>query len=107
LKTVLEGTGHGRGESSDAEANRPGIEAVNGEAGQVYGELEQSDNPPTEALLKAAQAVEQEAKGVTPAWEDFKAKQLPAVNEILQKAGKPAIDPEKEPGDMPEAGDEE
>jgi hypothetical protein len=44
---------------------------------------------------------------VVPAWEDFKAKQLPALNEILTKAGKPAIDLNKEPDNMPGGGDED
>ncbi|MGA8111925.1 MAG: glycoside hydrolase [Acidobacteriaceae bacterium] len=107
LKVVLQGSRRGRGEASGAETNRPGIDEVTGEVGQVYGGLEQSDNPPTEALLKAAQNAEAEARAATPAWEDFKAKQLPALNEILTKAGKPAIDLNKEPDNMPGGGDED
>ena len=44
---------------------------------------------------------------MVPAWQDFATKQLPAINDVLQKAGRPAINPEKEATYMPETGDED
>jgi photosystem II stability/assembly factor-like uncharacterized protein len=105
LKAVIDGAQHGPGESSGTEQHA-GLDEVNGEAGGVYAELEMSDHPPTEALKEAATHIQSEEQQVVPLWEDFKAKQLPALNEILRKAGKPAINPSKMPGDMPGEGDE-
>jgi hypothetical protein len=77
LKLVLE---------SDPTQHRSGIDEVNGEAGQLFGELEQSDNPPTEAQAQAAAHVQVEVKEVVPAWEEFRDKQLPALNKVLEAA---------------------
>ncbi len=98
LKVVLEG---------DPAKHRPGIDEVNGGAGQLYGELEQSDNPPTEALTQAATHVQGEVKEVVPAWEEFREQQLPQLNKVLESAHHARIDLAMPPGDMPEAGDED
>ncbi|HVT98277.1 MAG TPA: hypothetical protein VHE33_12285, partial [Acidobacteriaceae bacterium] len=98
LKLVLEG---------DHAAHRPGIDEVNGEAGQLYGQLEQSDNPPTEALTQAAAHVQEEGKKAVPAWEEFREKQLPELNKVLAAAHHARINLTKPPSDMPEEGDEE
>jgi len=91
----------------DETKHHPGIDEVTSEASQLYGELDQADNPPTQALLAASTHVENEGKEVLPAWEDFKATQLPALNEILRRVNRPAINPQKPPTDMPEQGDED
>jgi hypothetical protein len=91
----------------DPAQHRPGVDEVSGETGQVYGELEGADAVPTEALLQAAQHVEQEGTEVVPAWESFRTQQLPGLNEVLRKAGRPEINLQKAPEDMPEAGDED
>ena len=93
--------------SGDPSQHRPGIDEVNGEAGQLYGQLEQSDNPPTDALSKAAAHVGDEAKEVVPAWEQFREQQLPALNKMLEEAHHARINLAKPPGDMPEEGDED
>ncbi len=98
LKTVLSG---------NPAKHAPGIDDVNGEAGQLYGELEQADGVPTEALLAAAEHLQSEAKEVVPAWDDFREKQLPALNKVLEAAHHARIDLAKPPGDMPDEGDEE
>ncbi len=98
LKLVLEG---------DHAQHRPGIDEVNGEAGQLYGELEQSDNPPTEALTQAAAHVQDEVKEVVPAWESFRDQQLPALNKVLEAAHHARINLARPPGDMPDEGDED
>jgi photosystem II stability/assembly factor-like uncharacterized protein len=98
LKLVLDG---------DHAQHRPGIDEVNGEVGQLYGELEQSDNPPTEALTQAATHVQGESKEVVPAWEEFRDKQLPELNKVLAAAHHARINLARPPSDMPEAGDED
>ena len=98
LKLVLEG---------DHAQHRPGIDEVNGETGQLYGSLEQSDNPPTEALTQAAAHVRDEVKEVVPAWESFRDKQLPELNKVLEAAHHARIDLARPPGDMPDEGDED
>ena len=75
--------------------------------GQLYGELEQSDNPPTEALTQAATHVQSEVKEVVPAWEEFRDKQLPELNRVLGAAHHARINLAKPPSDMPEEGDED
>ena len=104
LKKLLTGAG---AEGDRQEGQMAGIDAITGAAGQVYGELDQSDEAPTEALLAAAATVEKESAEAGPAWEDFEAKQLPAINDLLRKAGRPAINPTKAATDMPDSGDED
>jgi photosystem II stability/assembly factor-like uncharacterized protein len=101
MKILLDGTG------PKAAKRLPGIDEVTAEATQLYGELQQADAAPTAALVAAATHVEGEAKAVLPGWEDFKAKQLPALNELLHNANRPAIDLERKPVDMPESGGED
>jgi hypothetical protein len=93
--------------SGDAAKHVAGIDEVNGEVGQLYGELEQADGVPTEALMAAAAHAEGEAKEVVPGWEDFRDKQLPALNKVLEAAHHARIDLAKPPSDMPDEGDEE
>lgn len=104
LKALLRGNEH----SNDQDAKSiPGIDEVNGEAGQLYGELEQADGVPTEALTAAAGQVEGEVKEVVPAWEDFRENKLPALNKLLESAHHARIDLNKLPANMPEEGDED
>jgi hypothetical protein len=98
LKLVLEG---------DHARHRPGMDEVNGETGQMYGALEQSDNPPTEALTQAVAHVQNEVKEVVPAWEEFRDQQLPALNRVLAAAHHAQINLARPPSGMPEAGDED
>jgi len=85
----------------------PGLDGLAGEAKQVYGELEQADEPPTTALLEAAARVADEGREALPRWKDFVAKDLPALNKLLKGAGRPEVDLEKAPGNMPDSGDED
>ncbi|HEX4007897.1 MAG TPA: glycoside hydrolase [Acidobacteriaceae bacterium] len=106
LKKILSGESPAAGEEESAK-HAPGLDDVTGEAGQVYGEFDMADEPPTQALLDAATEVQRESQEALPAWEDFQAKQLPAINEVLRKAGRPAINPARQATDMPDAGDED
>ena len=66
-----------------------------------------ADEPPTQALLTAAAQAEEDSKTAVAAWKDFLANQLPALNDVLHKAGGPAINLSLQPTDLPEAGDED
>ena len=101
LKILLDGTG------PNAAKRLPGIDEVTAEATQLYSELQQADGAPTAALLAAAAHVEMEGREVLPGWEDFLQKQLPALNLQLRNAHRPAIDPARQPDNMPEQGDED
>ncbi|HEY6445668.1 MAG TPA: glycoside hydrolase [Acidobacteriaceae bacterium] len=111
LRRVLEGEEGGEAVAGQAgqqaEKPAPSLDGVTAEAGQLYGELDQADEPATETLLHAASQVEDEGKEVVPAWEQFAAQQIPAIDEVLRKAGRPEINLEKKATDMPEAGDED
>jgi photosystem II stability/assembly factor-like uncharacterized protein len=85
----------------------PGLDAVNNNAMNVYGMLDQSDQPPTEPLLAASRRVESQVMQVAPAWKAFEAQQLPAINRILAQAHRPPINPAQKPAYMPPTGDEE
>ena len=84
-----------------------GLDEVSGESAQIYGQLQQSDNPPTQALLAASAQAQDEGKEALRGWQEFAAKELPAVNQVLREANRPAINLQKEPENMPEAGDED
>jgi photosystem II stability/assembly factor-like uncharacterized protein len=109
LKTLLGGNEHTEPAAAAPKTGKhlPGIDEVNGEATELYAELDQSDEPATTALLAASAHVEHEAQEVVPAWEDFRQNQLPAIDKLLRQAGKPAINPAKQPTSMPSQGDED
>jgi hypothetical protein len=101
LRTLLDGTG------AAAEKRTPGIDDVTAEATELYGELQQVDSAPTAALLAASAHQEEEAQRVLPGWEEFKQKDLPALNLKLSSFHRPPIDLERQPEDMPQSGDED
>jgi hypothetical protein len=101
LKIVMDGT------KSDATKPLPGIDEVTAEAAQIYGEFERADANPTAALLAAAAHVQAEAREVLPGWEDFKRNQLPELNRQLEREHHPAIQPSRQPTNMPQQGDED
>jgi photosystem II stability/assembly factor-like uncharacterized protein len=102
LKTLLSGAAPNKGTEQ-----RPGIDEVTSEAAELYGQLQRADAAPTAALLAAAAHVEGEGKDVLLGWQDFKEKQLPALNEKLRDAHRPAIDLHRPPADSPQSMHEE
>ena len=80
LKSLLDGTGPG------AAKRLPGIDEVTAEATELYAQLQQADAAPTAALLASAAHVEGEGAEVLPGWEQFRQKQLPAMNRELRAA---------------------
>jgi hypothetical protein len=101
LKLLLDGT------KEAGEKGRPGMDDVNGEATQLYGQLQQADAAPTKALLDAAAHNQEEGEEAVRGWEEFQQKQLPAINEQLRNAHRPAVNLNQRPGSMPEGGDED
>jgi photosystem II stability/assembly factor-like uncharacterized protein len=101
LKLLLDGT------ELDAAKTQPGMDDVTGEAGQLYGQLQQADAAPTKALLTAAAHNEEEGEEAVRAWEEFQQKQLPAINEQFRNAHRPAVNLNQKPANMPESGDED
>ncbi len=101
LKILLSGTEAG------AAKHPPGIDEVTSGATQLYGLLQQADAAPTAAQLEAASRLESEGKEVLLGWEEFKQKQLPALNLLLRDAHRPAINMSQLPNNMPEEGDEQ
>jgi photosystem II stability/assembly factor-like uncharacterized protein len=99
VKTLVSG--------GEGEKGGPGLDGLAGEAGQLYGELERADEPPTAALLAASAHAQEEGREVLPRWKEFVTKDLPELNRVLKGAGRPEIDVQKAPGDMPDEGDEE
>ena len=101
LKTILSGSG------PQAAGRLPGLDELTGEAAGLYGQLQQADAVPTAAQLAAAADVEDEGREAVPGWEQFKEKQLPALNEKLRQAHRPEIDSSRVPAEMPDFGDQD
>jgi hypothetical protein len=101
LKKVVSGN-----EAKGAE-ELPGLDDVAGDAATLYGNLQQSDNPPTQAVTTAAAHTREEGEEALRAWREFQAKQLPAIDAVLRQAGRPAIDIKRAPKNMPQGGDED
>jgi hypothetical protein len=99
VKKALDGAGAGK--------EPAGLDEVSDEAGELYGQVEGADAAPTAAWLKAAAHAEDEGGEALKSWEAFKKADLPRLNEALTKAGAPAIDPKREPKEMPDHGDED
>jgi len=106
LKVLLDGTAPGATEPGAAK-RLPGINEVTAEATQLYGGLQQADAAPTAALLEASAHVEMEGREVLPGWEEFKQKQLPALNLQLRNAHRPEINLNQKAENMPQEGDED
>ncbi|HKO12846.1 MAG TPA: hypothetical protein VJV22_12805 [Acidobacteriaceae bacterium] len=111
IRTLLQGSGRGgAGQAAPEETAaqpEPALDDVTAEAGQLYSELDQSDEPATQTLLSNASHVDEEAKSVVPQWEAFRTNQLPKINAVLRQAGRPAIDLQKPAENVPGGGDEE
>lgn len=110
LKKLLGGGRSRGGESAPEQAGAktaPALDEVTAEAGQLYAELDQADEPATQTLLSNASHVEDEAKAALPGWEDFRTNQLPKINDVLRHAGRPEINLSKPAENLPEAGDED
>ena len=95
------------GKEAESKEGAPGIDEVTAESGQIYGQLQQADAAPTQALMAAAAETQEEGREALRAWKEFEAKQLPALNELLRREHHAAIDLRRSPDNMPESGDED
>jgi hypothetical protein len=94
-------------DGSKKEKEAPGLDDVAEEAAGLYAQMDSADAAPTAAQRAAAAEVEAEAAEVLPGWEQFKQKELPAMNLQLRQSHQAEIDPGQKPSNMPEAGDED
>jgi hypothetical protein len=101
LKVLLDGTG------AKAAKRLPSIDEVTSEATQLYDELQQADALPSAALQEAAADAEAEGEEALTGWEEFKQKQLPALNNQLRNVHLPPIDLNHKTDNMPDGGDED
>ena len=106
LKAMVEGQKTAEA-GGDGEETQPGLDDVADQSLQLYGELEQADAAPTAAQLQSASALAGQARELSAEWQAFKAKRLPELNRLMRGAGRPAINPEKAPENMPSGGDED
>ena len=95
------------GETKGEKEQAPGLDDVAGEAADFYGQLQQSDNAPTQALVAAVAHTREEGAEALRGWQEFQAKQLPGIDAVLRAAGRPTIDLKKAPEHMPSGGDED
>lgn len=100
LKVLVDGSGKGA-------EKRAGLDDLAGEATALYGQLQQADGAPTAALLTASAHTREQAAAVLPGWMEFKQKQLPAMNQLLEGAHQSSIDLRQQATELPEHGDEE
>ena len=91
-------------DASKGKETTPALDDVTGEAAELYGKLQQSDGPLTQAMASACAHTRDEGEEALRGWREFEAK-LGAVDAVLQKAGRPAIDVKRAPKNMPESGD--
>jgi photosystem II stability/assembly factor-like uncharacterized protein len=84
-----------------------GLDDVSGEAATLYGLFDQSDEPVTQAMTKTAARVEKEGNEAQERWRAFVSKQAPAINRMLRQAGRPDLNLEKAPENVPSGGDED
>ncbi len=95
------------GDDAKGSEESPGLDDVTSEVGQLYGQLQHSDDPPTRAVVAASAHSREEGEEVLRAWREFQLKQLPGIDAVLLTAGRPAIDLKRAPVNMPSGGDED
>ena len=95
------------GEASGEKEQAPGLDEATSEVAELYGQLQQSDHAPTQALVAAVAHAREEGEEALRGWQAFQAKQLPGIDAALRQAGRPAIDLKKAPEHMPSGGDED
>ncbi len=88
-------------------ADRPGLDDVTAEATALFTQIGAADAAPTAAQLADAAHVEAEGSEALPGWQRFTREQLPALNRALAKAHHASIDLQRQPSNLPAAGDED
>ena len=85
----------------------PGLDDLAGESAGLYAQIGQSDAAPTAAQVKSLNHTSEELTEVLARWKLLKSTSLPPLNQKLQGANLPTIDPEHHPKDMPQSGDQD
>jgi hypothetical protein len=90
---ALEGAGGGfrGGGRSGRRSDEPSLNAVNGEMLGLMGLVEGADVTPTTQAVAASELEQRTLAGVLSRWSDLKDKDIKSLNELLAKAGLPAI----------------
>jgi photosystem II stability/assembly factor-like uncharacterized protein len=94
-------------EKTSAKEESPGLDDLSGESSALYAEVGQSDAPPTAAQLKAVAHTSEELAEVLAKWKALRSTSLPLLNQKLQAAHLPLLNPEQRPENMPQSGDED
>ena len=82
-----------------------GLDEVASEAMNLYEQIGHADAAPTAAQLHAAEHLREEGREALRGWTEFRKKQLPELNRLLQGAGRPAVNLSRMPTNMPDEGD--
>lgn len=90
--TALLGGG-GPGGFAAAAASSPTLSRAAGAIGALYGEIDRADAAPTAAQLAAINAAQGDSTAALKLWQDFQARDLPALNRELKAAGLGELEP--------------
>ena len=101
--TAILGGGGGPGGLAAAAATAATLSRSVGTIGGLYGEIDRADAAPTAAQLAAINAAESDSTAALKLWQDFRARDLPALNRELKAAGLGELKPA--PGGAASEGD--
>ncbi len=85
---------------------RPGLQALQGRAGSLYGQIGAADVAPTAVQAEAAKQVDSDLAAALERWQSLAA-EVPELNRKLERAGLPKLDLAAEPKEPAPAGDVE
>ncbi|MGH9513155.1 MAG: WD40/YVTN/BNR-like repeat-containing protein [Terriglobales bacterium] len=83
------------------------LKATNADIAALYADVERADAAPTEALIEATKAEKRDLSNLIKRWDVLKSKDISDLNQQLQKANLPTVNPESSPQDDEPGGDEE
>jgi hypothetical protein len=86
---------------------KPGMDALAGALGALYGQLDQADAAPTVAQREAAEHTSDALMTALQTWEQIKTGSLPEVDRLLLEKKLPTLDLSTKPDNMPAGGDED
>ncbi len=75
-------------------STEPTLDHINGQTGELYGEIDRADAAPTPAQQKAAAEIERDAGAAIAHWKELMSRDLAALNRELRAAGLPEVHPE-------------
>jgi hypothetical protein len=101
VKVLLEGP------ENDGENNTPALSGVNGSINTLYEQVGLADAAPTAPQMAESTRVAKDAADVLQRWNEFKTRELSALNQQLKSAGSPEINPQQTPQTQPDEGDED